>query len=430
VGAYHAAVSPDGRKLAFHDYRATGARVMDMPLDPATWAPVPVATTDAPAIYAAQLTAQEPAGRSMAKLLAAPDSARPYQVRPRYGVRRYSPLAHAFNVFSYGVVQSPVGNSVSVGVRSQDLLSTTQAFAGLNYDPTERTVSGIAAFSYQGLLPVLDVEAEYGGRDVALYVDRRQPLDSLARDQWRYSRFRAGVRLPLTLTRSKYLQALTVGSYFLREQVYDYDLPVRRRSEVGPSSPLNAVESSLSYVAQLKLSARDVAPRGGGSLLATWRTTPFGSGLQSEQRAVQAAVFLPGLGRHHALRLRGGYQWQDQSQYQFQQGVSYPRGEGYTSFDRFRAASADYYVPLAYPHWTLGRWLYVQRLRATAFADVAQGSRRTGAVQRNYQNFGADFSALFNVLRLRTPVEAGVRVVYSSTSRQWLLEPLAFNIRL
>ncbi|HEX8330005.1 MAG TPA: hypothetical protein VF629_20885 [Hymenobacter sp.] len=423
LGAYHAAIAPDGRSLAFHDFRATGARVVEMPLDPATWQPVPVATAEAPAIYAAQLTAQEPAGRAMAQRLAAPDSA-----RPRYGVRRYSPLAHAFNVFSYGVVQSPVGNSVSVGVRSQDLLSTTQIFAGLNYDQSERTVSGIGAFSYQGFFPVLDVEAEYGGRDVALYVDRRRPLDSLVRDQWRYTRFRAGVRLPFTLTRSKYLQALTLGSHFLREQVWDYDLPVRRRSEVGPNSPLNAVQTSLTYVAQLKMSARDVAPRGGGNLLATWRTTPFGTGLEAEQWAMQASAFLPGIGRHHAVRLRGGYQWQDQAQYQFQQGVSYPRGEGYTSFDRFQAASADYYLPIAYTHWTLGRWLYVQRLRATAFVDVAQG--RTGLARVNYRNFGGDVSALFNVLRLRTPVEAGVRVVYSSNSQQWLLEPLAFSIRL
>jgi hypothetical protein len=252
----------------------------------------------------------------------------------------------------------------------------------------------------------------------------------LVRDQWRYTRFRAGVRLPLTLTRSKYLQALTLGSHFLREQVSDYDLPVRRRSEVGPNSPLNAVQTSLTYVAQLKMSARDVAPRGGGNLLATWRTTPFGNGLEAEQWAVQASAFLPGIGRHHAIRLRGGYQWQDQSQYQFQQGVSYPRGEGYTSFDQFQAASADYYLPLAYTHWTLGRWLYVQRLRATAFVDIAQGLQRNGRVQANYRNFGGDVSALFNVLRLRTPLEAGVRVVYSSNSRHWIVEPLAFSIRL
>jgi hypothetical protein len=425
LGAYQAAVSPDGKRLAFHDYRATGARVVEMPLDVAAWVAIPTATSDEPGPYATPLSAREPGGRAIARELARPDSA-----AVRYGVRRYSRLGHAFNVFSYGLVQSPSGNAVSLGVRSQDLLNTTQVFAGLSYDQVERTTSVLGAVSYQGKFPVVDVEAEYGGRDAGRYVDRYFPLDSLQRDQWQYARVKAGLRLPLTLTRSKYLQGMTLGAYYFNERVYDYDLPVRLRSEVGPNTPLHAVETTLSYAAQLKQSARDVAPRGGGSLLASWRTTPFGTRLQAEQLGVQGSVFLPGLGRHHALRLRGGYQWQNQAMYQFRQAVSYPRGEGYTSFDRFGAASVDYFLPLAYTHWTLGRWLYVQRLRTTAFADVAQGQRRDGLVQANYRNVGADFSVLFNVLRLRTPIEAGVRVVYSSLQRQWVVQALAFDLRL
>ncbi|GAA4367271.1 hypothetical protein GCM10023185_39010 [Hymenobacter saemangeumensis] len=422
LGAYQAAVSPDGKRLAFHDYRATGARVVEMPLDPATWEAIPAATAEAPAIYAGQLTAQEPGGQAVARLLAAPDSA-----RPQYPVGRYSPLAHAFNVFSWGLVQSPGGDAVTLGVRSQDLLSTTQALVGLSYDQTERTLSGVGALSYQGLPLVLDVEGSYGGRDAALPV-----AGQLVRDQWRYARLRAGARLPLTLTRSKFLQGLTLGSYYLNEQVFDYDLPVRRRSEVGPTTPLHAVQTSLGYVAQLRQSARDVAPRGGGSLLATWRTTPFNTRLQATQLGAQGSVFLPGLGRHHALRLRAGYQWQDQAMYQFSSAISFPRGEGYISFDQLQTSSIDYYLPLAYTHWTLGRWLYVQRLRATAFADIAQGQVRVqqGVATINYRNVGLDVSALFNVLRLRTPLEGGVRVVYSNNLQRWVVEPLAFSIRL
>ncbi|GAC1602091.1 MAG: hypothetical protein NVS3B25_30300 [Hymenobacter sp.] len=160
LGAYHAAVSPDGRTLAFHDYRATGARVVEMPLDTTAWVPVPPATADVPGPYAAALAAQEPAGQLVPRLLAQADPA-----APRYGVRRYSPLRHAFRVFSYGLVQSPSGNTVSVGLRSQDLLNTTQVFAGLGYDQVERTASVTSAVSYQGRYPVLDADLTYGGRD-------------------------------------------------------------------------------------------------------------------------------------------------------------------------------------------------------------------------------------------------------------------------
>ena len=421
LGAYHAAVSPDGRSLAFHDARATGARVVETPLDSTAWVPVSTATTDVPGPYAAALAAQEPAGQIVSR----PPAAAPDSTGPRYGVRRYSPLRHAFNVFSYGLVQSPAGNTVSLGLRSQDLLNTTQVFAGIGYDQVERTASVIGALSYQALYPVVDVDVTHGGRDAAIIF-----RGNVLRDQWRYTRLRAGLRLPLNLTHSKFFQGLSVGTYYLHEQVYDYNLPVRRRTETGPNNPLNAVQSIVSYASQLRRSARDVAPRWGGSFLGTWRTTPFGQGLEATQWGAQGSVFLPGLGRHHAIRLRASYQRQDQAEYQFAPAVSFPRGQGYLSFDRFQAASLDYNLPLAFTHWELGRWLYVQRLRATVFGDMARGTNNGGAVVRNYQNVGFDALVQFNVLRLRTPFEAGMRVVYNTRLRQVVLEPLAFDIRL
>jgi hypothetical protein len=190
------------------------------------------------------------------------------------------------------------------------------------------------------------------------------------------------------------------------------------------------VQTTLSYVRQLRLSARDVAPRWGGSLLLTSRLTPFGAGLDARQWAAQGSVYLPGLGKHHALRLRAGYQWQQQRQYQFAAAVSFPRGESYVSFDRLRAASVDYYLPLAYTHWSIGRWLYVQRIQAAGFVDVAQGRSVGFSRELNYRNVGLDMSVLFNVLRLRTPFQAGVRVVVNTYTQELFFEPLAFGIRL
>ncbi|GAA4013663.1 hypothetical protein GCM10022408_28470 [Hymenobacter fastidiosus] len=422
LGAYHAAVAPDGRHLAFHEFRADGSRVVEMPLDPATWTPVPVTTTDTQGIYAAQLSAREPAAQLIQPLmLTRPDSA-------RYPVQAYSPLKHAFNVFSYGLIQSPAGNGLSLGVRSQDLLNTTQAVVGVGYDQVERTGNVFGGLSYQGRYPVFDANIEYGGRDAAFLTSQ-----GLVRDQWTYTRLSTGVRLPFNLTRSRNLEALTLSAYYLHERVQGYDLPVRSISEVGPSQPLNGVQTSLSYVRQLKQSARDVAPRRGQTLLVTWRTTPFGMGLDAAQFGAQSSVFLPGIGKHQAIRVRGGYQYQQQREYRFGSAVSFPRGEGYVSFDRLRAASFDYYLPIAYTHWTLGRVLYIQRLRATGFLDLAHGETRlrSGALRgRDYRNVGVDANVLFNVLHLRTPIETGLRCVYNTYTRTWVLEPLVLNIRI
>ena len=56
---------------------------------------------------------------------------------------------------------------------------------------------------------------------------------------------------------------------------------------------------------------------------------------------------------------------------------------------------------------------------------------RGTAARLTYRNAGADVLVLFNVLRLRTPIEAGVRVVYrGAVGAAWVVEPLAFSIRL
>ena len=429
-GAYHAAVSPDGRRLALHDYRATGARVVEMPLDPATWTLLPdMARVPAPAgPYATRLATGEPGAARVSALLASPDS-----TGPRYPVRPYRPLAHALRLLGYGVVQSPDGSSVALGLRSQDYLSTTQVFAGVGYNQTERTANVTGAISYQGLPVVLDVEGSYGGRHASISDGK-----TVYEDRWQVGRLLAGGRLPLVLTRSKYLQSLTLSGYFLHEQVYGYDLPVRTRDATGPDQPLQAVQTSLGYAIQLRQSARDVAPRQGLSLLTTYRTTPFGTNLQATQLGVQGSLYLPGLARHHSLRLRGGYQYQQQDQYNFTAAISYPRVETtYRSYDRLAVGSADYQLPLAYLQLALGRVLYVQRLRADVFADFAHGEVRGLSAQRqpvqvtdNFQNYGIDLLVLFNAFHLRTPLEAGVRLGYSTLRGGFVVQPLAFSVRL
>ncbi|UOQ78697.1 hypothetical protein MUN84_09265 [Hymenobacter sp. 5516J-16] len=46
----------------------------------------------------------------------------------------------------------------------------------------------------------------------------------------------------------------------------------------------------------------------------------------------------------------------------------------------------------------------------------------------SHYSMGFDVSAVFNPLRLRTPLEAGIRTVYNSYFRRWELQPLVLNI--
>ena len=443
LAAYQAAVSPSGNRLAFDDFAASGYRIADMPLSPANWKPVAEPVQELGLRYFGtgpngSLAKLEP-GAALGRAILSNDSA---QMATPYTPTRFQRLANAINIYSWGPTIGSTGQALSVGLSSQDLLSTTQVGVGYTYNQTERAGNAYALLSYQGLFPILDLSFQHGTRSTSLYVDRVEPADSLRTDRWQYDQLTAGVRIPLQLTHSKYIQTASLSAYYNYLHVTGYDLPNRYLTEVGSAGALSALTYGLSYAHLLRQSKRDIAPRWGQTLSFNYRTTPFGGKLTAEQWGVQANLFFPGFVKHHSLRLRGGYQQQAQGNYQFGTVVFYPRGQAYVSDDQIKAGSVEYRLPVADTHWSLGRWLYVQRIKAGVFYDVAAGQssvevrdvyerlRGYETRQHNYQTTGFDVSFVFNALRFRIPFEAGIRTIYNRTTGQWLVQPLVIDIGL
>jgi hypothetical protein len=440
VGAYHAAVSPDGTQLAFQDFTADGFRAVEMPINPAKW-------TSAE-------TVRDNSIRYFGKLISENAGPKPGLVLtdtlPKtddYPAKRYSRLGHALNLYGWGPQVSSSGQTLTLGVQSQDILSTTQASIGYNYLQAENVGNLFAAVSYQGLYPIIDVNVARGQRKTSVYIDERLPLDSLRTSRWNYNQLSAGLRLPFNLTRSKYGQNLTISTYFNLLQVSDFTIPRLSLTEVGNSGMIQAMSYNLNYAALLKQSKRDVAPRFGLTLAASGRQTLPGGVLAGQLWAVQGGVFLPGIGRHHSLRLRGGYQSQPSigatataNVYQFATTLFYPRGQTYLSQDNLRTASIEYKLPLFDTHFSVGRWLYLQRVKVAGFYDLATGSserpvrdvygrlRGFANVNQRQESVGGDVSFVFNVLRLRYPFEVGVRTIYLANTGQFVVQPLVIDI--
>lgn len=435
LGAYHAAVSPSGNRLAFEDFSAGGYRIADMPLAPAAWTSVSEPTQIPAASYSDTLVNLEP-GAAQGRLALA-DS---LPAKTTYTAARFRRLANALNIYSWGPVFNSTGQALSVGLSSQDLLSTTQFSVGYTYNQAERAGNAFALLSYQGLYPVIDVSFQRGSRQTSLYIDRIEPLDSLRSDRWQYNQLTAGFRLPLQLTNSKYIQGLNLSAYYNYLQVSGYDLPYRYATEVGSAGSLNALTYGFTYSHLLRQSKRDVGPRWGQNLAINYRTTPFGGKLTAEQIGIQATLYVPGLLKHHSLRFRAGYQQQAKGTYVFGPLVFFPRGQLYVTDDQIKAGSVDYKFPIADTHWSLGRWLYVQRIKAGAFFDRTDGQssvevrdvygrlRGYDTQVHAFQTTGLDVSFVFNALRLRTPFEAGFRTIYNVTTHQWLVQPLVVDI--
>ncbi|WP_254448527.1 BamA/TamA family outer membrane protein [Spirosoma rhododendri] len=317
------------------------------------------------------------------------------------------------------------GQNLTVGINSQDLLSTTQFGVGYAYNQAEQVGNFFANLSYQGAYPIFDLSFQRGNRNTSIYIDRDRnaPLDSLRSDRWQYNQLSAGVRLPLRLTNSAYVRSMNLSTYYNYQQVTGYDLPARYTTDVGFAGSLSALTYGFSYSQLFRQSKRDVAPRWGQALSAVYRNTPFGGRLMASQLAVLGTLYVPGFGKHHSVRLRGGYQQQGVGDtYQFSPAVFYPRGQAYITAPQLVTTSIDYRLPLADTHWSVGRLAYVQRLKGGLFYDTAFSSAYST------QTVGADLSIVFNVLRIRTPLEAGVRTTYNTNTGAVVVSPLVIDI--
>lgn len=440
-GAYHATVSPGTRTMAVHDYDTHGFRITELPADPATWTPVDAgaAQTDQTTRYFGPLL---DAGKQTLAPIAT-DSVPSVAIT---APQRYRRLGHALNVYGWGPAFSSNGQGLTVGIQSQDLLATTQISAAYVYDQTEKVGAFGANLSYQGLYPVFDVGFQTGNRRTSLYIDRTLPLDSLRTDTWHYNQLTAGVRLPLQLTQSRFLQSASLSAYYGFLNVTGYELP-RLFTESGNGN-LHTLTYGAAYSYTLRQSYRDVGPRLGVTLSTSLRHTPFTDAagqLRGMQWGSSANVFLPGIGKHHSLRLRGAYQYQwgapDAKQlYRFQASVLYPRGAPYIGYDNLTIGGADYRLPLADVHWSLTKLLYIQRIKGNLFTDYARGSSNLLQVDNrgivraivpfsSYDwTIGGDVSFVFNPLRLRTPLEFGIRTIYDIRRQQFLVQPLVIDI--
>jgi hypothetical protein len=81
--------------------------------------------------------------------------------------------------------------------------------------------------------------------------------------------------------------------------------------------------------------------------------------------------------------------------------------------------AGDYKFPVFYPEWSLGGLVYIQRLKASVFADFAKlnanlysNGKVTGTFDSNISSVGLEFTGDVNFLRFYAPVEIGFRSSY------------------
>lgn len=424
-GAYNPAVTKDHKTLYYNEQQKDGQDVVRVSFNPSQWKElVPAAGSRPLSHYVAE---QEDHAHILDSI-----------PNETYGVKRYSKLRGIINPYSWGFNASNDLTNIQFGISSKDLLSTTVINGGYVYDINEQTGFWRAGVSYQALFPVIDVSAQTGDRsDGSNFFG--------AKTSWNETTVEGGVRVPLILTKSRFIEQLTLGNSVgltrissfhnvIRDSegniVYEGD--DRTQFDQLNNGTLFYNHAAITYARLLKTSYRDFLYRWGQTISAEAYTTPFESDFYGTLWAVRGTMYFPGLARQHYFYVRGAYQESDAGgdnwSYTFRNRIPKPRGYSYYDDETFLSLSGNYALPIWYPDIAIGPLLNIQRLKANLFVDYGVGKGLlylynpvkdiTDAYQLDdtYQSFGIETTVDFNLLRFLPKFELGFRATYISAN--------------
>ncbi len=412
-GATNPVVSPDGKTMYYNELTVLGNDVARIALEPASWQPLEE-IDEQPIAYYSDIVEQE----------GAPDILRQVPDK-KYPLERYR--KRPFNIHSWGPYLSDSPNEMEIGIYSTNVLSTFDAMAGFRIDGQGNT-TWLTRASYQGLYPVIDLEASYANRQAAVDYTDTTGVKQTDLQIWKETAVKTGLRIPWVFTRNRFFSGMTVRNYLGYTQVRDY-----KSSNFGDNrilftqlnnGTLLSNELRITFYSLHKRSKRDIRSKFGTVITFENYGTPYGGDFIGGLTALKTQIYFPGLFRHHSLNFFLGYQHNnitlDRNNYWFANRMPYPRGVSGSIFEDFYTARTNYELPLLYPDLSIGPWLYIQRIKTNLFFDYGYGNTNVINYDRNlqytasdtYYSLGAELTFDFNFMRALPLAEMGVRFAY------------------
>mgnify|MGYP001078523643 CR=1 FL=1 len=408
-GAVGATVSADGKRLLWSEYTSNGYRaaIADYPSD----GTVPLDRVENHAVNMAdELAAQEDLVVKRSQI-----------PRHEYLALPYYKIPNLFHFHSWGPFSLDVDNlgvAPGVSLMSQNMLSTSVASVGYEYDLNEELGKFYLQYSYYGLYPVLDIRAETGLQRSFFQRGDSDPEPFL----WREKTFRFGASLPLSFRRGPVFFGLTPTVRTSRIQAVSAD----ESPSFFQANRMQTMEYRLTAFWQRRSVPRDIRPSWGQSADLQFRHTPFGGADMGWVFAGRMNFLFPGLARHHSLRFSAAYQKRQAGErlsntinYAFPGLVGYPRGITGERDDRAVILTADYTLPLMHPDWNIPGIFFLKRLSATLFYDHAflKNTEQTSGnapvtTSRELSTYGVELMGRVHFLRFFAPVDIGTRMSY------------------
>ncbi len=344
----------------------------------------------------------------------------------------YYKAANLFHFHSWGPFSIDVDNIEAMpgfSLMSQNLLSTSVASLGYEYDLNEALGKYYLQYTHYGLYPVLDVRAETGLRRSSY---KRSDTGDQEDFLWREKTLRFGASVPLSFRKGAVFMGLTPSLRTSSIQAVATD----DSPDFFDGNRIRTMEYGLWAYRQQRSVPRDLRPRWGQSLNLHYRNTPFSGGDMGWIFAARANAFFPGIARHHSLRLSVAFQKREAGprlsntiNYSFPGLIPYPRGITGERDEEALVLMTDYALPLIHPDWNISGLFYLKRLSATLFLDHAllknrlvENGQGPTLQTRELTSYGIELMGNVHLFRFFAPFNLGVRTSYRPDTEKIRLE--------
>lgn len=425
-GARDVQVSEGGDELFYSNYSAEGYKIVKMALKDALFTFSDPATT-----FNYKLADRLSQGETGIPDFSKPDTTA-LQSEP------YSKLANLFNFHSWAPVHIDADAEEirpGLSIMSQNKLSTAITQLGYDYSTVNKTGKWIARFDYTGFFPVLKFKVDYG-HERSQYLQINNHINNagqtVGRDTqlvnftYKLLNLSGGLSLPLNFSHGKMYRLVQpeLNAGYSQNWV-DATTPLSNSTYIPLTYRLYAHNLQ-------RLGHRDQQPAMGQVVDLTYRHSPFGNRNLGAIWSAEGILYLPGMVRHHGLRMYGGYQQKESSgNLSFSDLISYPRGYGNLHNEQLLTLKTDYVMPLFYPDWSLGKLCYFKRFSLRIFYDYAQAMVpvESRIYQLDFASTGGELTTDCNIFRLLVPAKFGIRSSYLIDRRTANYE-LLFSLNL
>ncbi len=340
-----------------------------------------------------------------------------YNLPSNYKKERYSKWSNLFRFHSWMPFYADINNisyediPVSPGatIMTQNNLSSLISTIGYEYSGSEHLFH--SNISWKGWYPAVDFNISYGGEPGIL---RGSDTTAVPSELYKRLSTNTTVYLPLHFNHSRFRQTLwpSVNIKYLNRYVLNED---GQAFDYGQT----LVNMRLYFSNLYNMAYRDIWPKYGQVLDLYYTSSLFDHDLYGPVSSVRTAFYFPGIIEDHGLRLRYQYEKQEFRRLLVHNRISLPRGYKHIIAEELSTYSADYALPLAYPDFRLGRFLYANRIRNTFFYDysAAENIYDTGEQEQRegrhyYSSTGIELMADFYLLRIPVRLSAGVQAAW------------------